>query len=320
MAKMRNKILFVISGIVIVLSPLYAIDPPAAKNIISENASGESIQYLGKKLTAAEFARMKRIEADHFKSDLKDIYKINFKVVYSKYFLVAGDCTLSELTGIKDSLIMFFNSTYPMYFANEPQTPFKVVYFQSKKTFTHFTGNDSYGEYHPNIKTLITYIGSGYGTLWHEMIHAFVDINSTGDLPQWFSEGFASFYEMGMQRGGRHIEGFANWRLPILQEAISRGEYIPLAQFLNADEFPDRSLGYAEGRYLFCYLWRKNLMVSFVRVYLNDIAPRYTGAKRNEMTIKKLEELTGKKISDIDHEYVAMARSLSKNEKLIQKN
>ncbi len=51
-----------------------------------------------------------------------------------------------------------------------------------------------YGYYSPCERAIITNVGNGYGTLVHEMVHAFMDANFP-EAPVWLDEGLASLYE-----------------------------------------------------------------------------------------------------------------------------
>ena len=51
-----------------------------------------------------------------------------------------------------------------------------------------------YGYYSPCERAIITNVGNGYGTLVHEMVHAFMDANFA-NAPVWLNEGLASLYE-----------------------------------------------------------------------------------------------------------------------------
>ncbi len=51
-----------------------------------------------------------------------------------------------------------------------------------------------YGYYSPCERALVVNAAHGYGTLVHEMVHAYMDANFA-DAPVWFNEGLASLYE-----------------------------------------------------------------------------------------------------------------------------
>jgi hypothetical protein len=58
-----------------------------------------------------------------------------------------------------------------------------------------------YGYYRPCDRALIVNAGNGYGTLVHELVHAYMDANFS-EAPTWFNEGLASLYEQSSCVGG----------------------------------------------------------------------------------------------------------------------
>lgn len=163
-----------------------------------------------------------------------------------------------------------------------------------------------------------TYVGSGHGTLWHELTHGFVDANvsrSNVVTPAWFDEGFASFYEMAFLDHGRVLEGYTNWRLPMLQASLRAGKVMPLKEALRYTGFTDR-FNYAEARFFFVYLWVHGKMDDFVQSYIYEILPQKIGAERDAATVRLVERLLAKDIDTIDREYRAMALKLAPNVKL----
>jgi len=51
-----------------------------------------------------------------------------------------------------------------------------------------------YGYYSRNKKALVMNIGTGGGTLLHEMVHAMAEADFE-DIPSWLNEGLGSLYE-----------------------------------------------------------------------------------------------------------------------------
>ena len=252
-----------------------------------------------------------------FKASVEDKFKTRFKVISTKGFYIAYICSKRSINWLKMYLDEFYRQVYPKYFVKEVEKPWKIVYFANKKQFRAKTGSDAYGYYSPRDRTLYTYCNSGHGTLWHEMMHGFMDSNTDRDIHQWFSEGLASFYEMAFLVRGKVSEGWTNWRMPALKEAIKRGQFTHLKEFMMDEEMKE-SFGYAEARFLFCYLWMKNIIVPFVKGYVYELLPKYSGKKLGKETIKLLEGLAGKSIDKINEEYLYYAKRLKRDQKLMR--
>ncbi len=297
------------------------------KNLInSVTVEKDKVFYLNKTLTVNEFEEVKRKEISDFKADLKSLYKLDFKVRYTKYYNIAYMCTENEMNVIEEKLKIFYNDTYSRYFLYEPRFTLRIIFFKNKNQFIKQMGYNTYGVYFPESpqgvtnteRTLYTYYNSGPGTLWHEMVHSFIDLNTENDVQQWFNEGFASFYEMGATQNGKFIEGYTNWRLPELQDIIRKKKLTPLKKFLLADEMQE-DYGYSAARFLFCYLWVENKIIPFVKSYVYELSPNYQGKELGLKAIQKIEELTGKSIEQVEAEYIALALKSKNTEKLNQK-
>ncbi|MDH5682047.1 MAG: hypothetical protein OEZ36_10695 [Spirochaetota bacterium] len=257
-----------------------------------------------------------KVEAmNDFKASMENRFKTKFKVISTKDFYIAYICSKRSINWLKMYLDEFYRQVYPKYFVKQVEKPWKIVYFANKTQFTAKTGSEAYGYYSPRDRTLYTYCNSGHGTLWHEMMHGFMDSNTDRDIHQWFSEGLASFYEMAFLRGGKVSEGWTNWRMPALKEAIKSGQFTHIKEFMMDEEMKE-SFGYAEARFLFCYMWMKNIIVPFVKGYFYDLLPKYSGNKLGKETIKLLEGLAGKSIDKINDEYLYYAKRLKRDQKL----
>lgn len=286
----------------------------------------DKVFYLKQNLKKAEYEAMKKNEIASFRDDLKKRYNLDFKVRYTKYYNIAYMCSEKEMDTIEEKLKIFYDDTYSRYFFYEPRFTLRIVFFKNKNQFVKQMGYDTYGVYYPESsdeiknteRTLYTYYNSGPGTLWHEMVHSFIDLNTDNDIQQWFNEGFASFYEMGATYNGKFIEGYTNWRLPELQEVIRKKKLTPLKKFLLDDEMKEE-YGYSAARLLFCYLWVENKIIPFVQSYVYELSPNYQGRELGLKSIQKLEELTGKSIDEIEKDYIAFALKHKKYEKLNQK-
>lgn len=314
------------------LSLIFLLIPSGCSSVKTEEKKTERVlwknvslsDYHGRSLSSADFASEKKKELKQFKSDLESVYPIPFKYRHTKYFNIAYRCSDEDADRIERNLKIFFRDVYPKYYIYEPKFTMRIVYFKSKKEFVKQTDYDSYGYYigvrdseNNTNRTLYTYWNSGPGTLWHEMIHAFTDANTDLDVDSWFNEGMASFYEHGSTAGGKFTEGYANWRLPSLQETIRSGKLPALRTFFQKG-LVDREYGYPYMRFLFCYLWIYDQMIPFVKTYLYELLPKYKGKELSEKSIETMEKLLGKNISDIEKDMSELALKLKKNEKLVK--
>jgi hypothetical protein len=107
-------------------------------------------------------------------------------------------------------------------------------------------------------------VGTGTGTLVHELVHALIAPDFP-QVPDWFNEGIASLYEQ-CSIDGDTIRGHANWRLPALQKAIKENTLRPLAEMIADPDFRSGErvgINYAQARYLMFYLQEKRLLQKY---------------------------------------------------------
>jgi len=131
-----------------------------------------------------------------------------------------------------------------------------------------------YGFYSSTHKGLFMNIGTGGGTLVHEIVHPFVEADLP-NAPAWVNEGLGSLFEQSGERDG-HIVGFPNWRLPGLKKAIAKGSVPSISELAHttSSEFynEDRGTNYAEARYLMYYLQEKGLLRAFYKQLRADLS------------------------------------------------
>jgi hypothetical protein len=157
------------------------------------------------------------------------------------------------------------------YFKTRPHQPMTVLLFESQESYDEYSkklfddeGISIYGYYKPHLRTLVMNIGTGSGTLVHELTHALMAFDFP-KVPDWFNEGLASLHEQSRQRVDRRgpwIEGRENWRLPALQKAIQQKRLRSLSELIEEDDFrgPLEGVNYAQARYFCLYLQRKGLL------------------------------------------------------------
>ena len=299
--------------------PITPQKPTPKRVLYPQKAPTGQAFYLTQNYQIADLEKVKKQELAQWSKELNQEFGVAFKTLHTqKYFNVAYRCSEEKIKFLMYTLQKFFEQIYPVYFKYEPTYPFQIVYFNTKKEYSRYTGSEAYGFYLPKTRTLYTYGNSGEGTLWHELIHAFVAANIDHRIQQWFSEGFASFYEMGAVYGDKFYEGYTNWRHPTLKKKIREDDFMDLEDFVS-EKYMSEGYGYAKARFLFCYLWIYGKMPEFVKIYLYELSPKYKEEALGEQVIKTMEKLLGKKIDAIEKDYKAIALTYKKFVRLKKK-
>jgi hypothetical protein len=118
-----------------------------------------------------------------------------------------------------------------------------------------------YGYYSSTHRALVMNIGTGGGTLVHEIVHPYMDANFPA-CPTWFNEGLASLYEQSAERDGQ-IVGLTNWRLEGLQDALTAKtvpSFLDLCESGEGFYTADPGSNYAQARYLCYWLQEQSLL------------------------------------------------------------
>jgi hypothetical protein len=130
-------------------------------------------------------------------------------------------------------------------------------------------------------------VGTGTGTLVHELTHALIKPDFP-EVPSWFNEGLASLYEQ-CSLDGNSINGLVNWRLPGLQKAIKAGTLRSFEEMIADKDFYRQDLvgvNYAQARYLMLYLQQKGLLVRYYKSFRDGASEDPRGIE----TLKKVIE------------------------------
>lgn len=228
-------------------------------------------------------------------------------------FIVAGNLPRGQFDGIVANTIRRTASAlWASYFTKKPDYPIVIWLFADDKTYRDGakrlfgdTQVSHFGYYRPWDHTMVMNVGTGTGTLVHEMTHALLKPDFP-DCPTWFEEGLASLHEQ-CQLLSTSIKGLVNWRLPGLQKAIAAGKLVPLGNLIatTTAEFrgPNEGIHYAEARYLVLYLQHKGLLARFYKQFRNGVKADPTGAKT-------LVAVTGKSLPDLEREWVEWVKTL----------
>jgi hypothetical protein len=224
--------------------------------------------------------------ASHVAELKKKLLSREFTIVLQKPFVVVGDGTPAAVRSQSETVRWAVDKLKQDFFTKDPTEILDVWLFKDEASYRKYTRqlfNDEpdtpYGYYAPAHKALIMNIGTGGGTLVHEIVHPFVESNFP-DAPPWLNEGLGSLYEQSGEQDG-HIYGYTNWRLPGLQQAI-KDRAVPTFKELtamNADAFyyQDKGTNYGQARYLLYYLQERGLLVRFYKEFYNSRQADPTG-------------------------------------------
>jgi hypothetical protein len=190
----------------------------------------------------------------------------HFTAVAAGPFVIAGDGGPARLAQYRDHTILAAaRALHAQFFRAEPAEPVLILLFETEGPYKRlakkwFDDDDvpHYGFYRHRDRTMLMNVGTGTGTLVHELTHALIAPDFP-NVPDWFNEGLASLYEQ-CSLGPDTIAGHENWRLPALQKAIAAGKLRPLSELIADDDFRNNErvgLNYAEARYLMFYLQEK---------------------------------------------------------------
>ena len=198
----------------------------------------------------------------------------DWNVLIHEPFVIAGDCPREHLERYhRDTIAPTVRALSVQYFDQHPTWPITIVLCSSDDSYREC--NRSLGErdrseyagiYSRSEHRVIVNIGTGEGTLAHELTHALAHADFP-ELPEWLDEGLASLYEeCEFSADGLRLVGTENWRGAALVNALRREKLRSVAE-LASEQFAsgDASVDYAQARYFCLFLQKRNLLEAFYR-------------------------------------------------------
>jgi hypothetical protein len=192
-----------------------------------------------------------------------------FNYLVAPPYVIAGNGPPEKLRRYRDGTILAATRCLQkQFFKTPPAEPVLILLFESEGPYKRlakkwFADNDvPYYGYFRHDNVMVMNVGTGTGTLVHELTHALIKPDFP-TVPGWFNEGLASLYEQCSIAFDDTIKGHENWRLPGLQKALKAGKLRPLAELIADRKFyrPDLvGVNYAQARYLMFYLQEKKLL------------------------------------------------------------
>ena len=257
--------------LVVVLLGLSCTTAPAERRKVTNTAAATASASVAEvRTTPADYAA-------HVAALKKRLPSNDFTIVVQPPFVVIGDGPAEEVKRRADDTVKWtVDKLKQDYFSEDPKEILDIWLFKDAESYANNTVNlfhdvpsTPYGYYSPEHKALILNIGTGGGTLVHEIVHPFMEANFPA-CPPWLNEGMGSLYEHVGEENG-HIYGYVNWRLPGLQRAI-KAKTAPAFETLMAMDahtfYGDRTgVNYAQSRYLCYYLQEKGLLVKFYKQF-----------------------------------------------------
>ena len=191
-------------------------------------------------------------------------------------FVVIGDSSAKKLVEDSSTVKWAVQHLEADFFKTRPTKILDVYLFANSETYEQgvklLTGNEAgtpYGFYSRAHGGLFMNIGTGGGTLVHEIVHPYVEVDFP-NAPPWLNEGLGSLFEQSASDEG-HIIGLTNWRLGGLKRAIAE-DRVPTFKtltHLGDNEFygDDSGVNYAAARYLLYYLQEHDKLREFYAAF-----------------------------------------------------
>jgi hypothetical protein len=224
-----------------------------------------------------------------------------FNYVVAPPFVIAGNGRPESIRRYRDgSITAATRCLQKQFFKKQPAEPVLILLFESEGPYKRlakkwFGDKDvPYYGYFRHDNVMVMNVGTGTGTLVHELTHALIKPDFPA-VPGWFNEGLASLYEQCSLGFDDSIKGHENWRLPGLQKAINAGKLRPLGELIGDRNFYRSDLvgvNYAQARYLMFYLQEKKLLQKYYQQFRDNAKVDPTGVEslKDVIAPQSLEE------------------------------
>ena len=199
--------------------------------------------------------------------------KERLNAIISTPYVIAGDGSRARLSQYRDhTVVAATRALQASLFDKKLDEPVLILLFESAEPYQRLskkwfddTPDTPFG-YFRRDGIMVMNVGTGTGTLVHELVHALIKPDFP-HVPDWLNEGLGSLYEQ-CSIDDNTINGLPNWRLPALQRAIRAGKLRPLRELIEDKQFyadPQVGMNYAQARYLLLYLQHKRQLADFYK-------------------------------------------------------
>jgi len=233
--------------------------------------------------------------------------------VVDECFFIAANGGQTSLDAAEETIRRMTAHLYATYFSRRPGRPIRIYCFRNQATYAEYVRSayghaptTPYGFYMAAERKMALNLGTGTGTLAHELVHPLIGEDFPG-VPAWFNEGFASLFENATRESDGRIVGKENWRGRDLKRAFREGREVRLATLMetNTDEFygDERGVHYGTARYVCLYLQRQNLLSRYYAEFRATVNADPTGKSA-------LERVTRKSLAEFETEWRAWVADL----------
>lgn len=203
------------------------------------------------------------------------------RIIVRPPYILAGDLSEEELDyHYSETILPTARALQLAYFDAPLDEPVTLLLFSSERayrdaanTLDHRDTTNYYGYYIRSDRRIVINIGTGEGTLSHELAHALGHFDFP-NMPEWFDEGLASIYEeASFTDDGLQLVGVSNWRLNHLLHAMQKRKLQTLEALITSRKIRSerQDVDYAHSRYFCLYLQERGLLPFFYRKFRANV-------------------------------------------------
>ena len=212
------------------------------------------------------------------------------RIIVRPPYILAGDLSEEELDfHYSETILPTARALQLAYFDAPLDEPITVLLFSSERAYRDAASKidrrnttNYYGYYIRTDRRIVLNIGTGKGTLSHELAHALAHFDFP-NMPEWFDEGLASIYEEAefTDDDGLHLIGVSNWRLNHLLHAMQKRKLQTLESLISSRKIHSerQDVDYAHARYFCLYLQDRGLLPFFYRKFRANIGEDPSGLR-----------------------------------------
>lgn len=203
------------------------------------------------------------------------------RIIVRTPYILAGDLSEEELDyHYSETILPTARALQLAYFDAPLDEPITILLFSSERAYRDAASKldrrnttNYYGYYIRTDRRIVLNIGTGEGTLSHELAHALGHFDFP-NMPEWFDEGLASIYEEAdFTDDGLQLVGVSNWRLNHLLHAMQKRKLQTLESLITSRKIRSerQEVDYAHSRYFCLYLQDRGLLPFFYRKFRANI-------------------------------------------------